>query len=111
VDGRFGGRIAAALCGALFAGGYLIGGVPAVVGLAVVAVAVVAGYVYSPSWKVEDRLGGRGGRWPRGRARMPSGAPGGSGVRIRHQRDAHVVHHEGGQGEGVEHLMEAEPPR
>jgi hypothetical protein len=128
MGGGMRGRAAAGFCGVLLAGGYLVGGAPAVLGLALVAVAVVAGYVYSPSWKAGDRPGGSGGRWFRGPrppsrgsgaggapgvpgpARVP-GAPEVSGVRIGHERDADVVHHEGGQGEGVEDLMEAEPPR
>lgn len=37
--------------------------------------------------------------------------PRASGVLIGHQRNTDEVHDEGGQGEGVEHLVETEPPR
>ncbi len=63
-------------------GGYLVGGT------AVVLALVLAG-VTAVTWQVAA----------------------GSGVRIGNQRDAHVVHDEGREGEEVEDLMEAEPPR
>ncbi|WP_145904641.1 hypothetical protein [Kitasatospora viridis] len=36
---------------------------------------------------------------------------GGSGRGVGHQRDAHVLHDEGPEGEGVEDLVETEPTR
>lgn len=105
MSGRLSIRIGAALFVALLACGYLLGGAPAVLGLALVAVAVVAGYTYSPSWRAARRPV-RGPGWG---VRLRPRAW--SGVRIRHQGDGHVLHHERAHGEGVEDLMEAEPPR
>ncbi|GGO82998.1 hypothetical protein GCM10012280_10910 [Wenjunlia tyrosinilytica] len=98
-------RVGGALCVALFAGGYLLGGGPAVLGLALVAAAVVAGYSWSPSWRATHRL--VAGARPRTGVSLPVW----SGVRIGHERDAHVVDHERADGQGMEHLVEAEPPR
>ncbi|GCB93296.1 hypothetical protein SALB_06077 [Streptomyces noursei] len=108
-------HVYAALAAALCVGGFLVGGgllVTALVlaGLAVLTWRVAAASRPRPGW------GAAGAGRPGGR---PGGGPGGSAtrirpasaVRIRDERDAHVVHDEGREGEGVEDLMEAEPPR
>ncbi len=101
----------AAFAAALCVGGYLLGGESLVTALVLAGVAVLAWRVAAAS---RPRPGWRGGMTGR-----PVGGPGtprarvrpASGVRIRDERDADVVHHEGREGEGVEDLMEAEPPR
>lgn len=95
----------AVLVAGLCVGGYVV------VGEAAVLTVVLAG-VASLAWRVAAASRPRPARGRRVRAGRPSRpASGPSGVRIGHQRDAHVVRDEGGQGEGVEDLVEAEPPR
>lgn len=94
--------LAAAVC----IGGYLAGGTAVVLALVLAGVAALTWQVAAasrprPRW---GRIAGGGGTAAGGPAPV-------SGVRIGHQRDAHVVHDEGREGEGVEDLMEAEPPR
>ncbi|GAA2665135.1 hypothetical protein GCM10009864_37600 [Streptomyces lunalinharesii] len=108
-------HVYAALAAALCVGGFLVGGgllVTALVlaGLAVLTWRVAAASRPRPGWGAAGV--GRPGRRPGGRrdgstTRIRSD----SAVRIRDERDAHVVHDEGREGEGVEDLMEAEPPR
>lgn len=101
----------AALAAALCVGGYLLGGGLLVTALVLAGVAVLAWQVAAAA---RPRPGGRGAVIGR-----PAGRPGvevtrvrpASGMCICDERDADVVHHEGRQGEGVEDLMEAEPPR
>ncbi len=45
------------------------------------------------------------------RAGTPAGAQASAGHVVGHQRDAHVLHDEGPEGEGVEDLVEPEPSR
>ncbi|GGU77985.1 hypothetical protein GCM10010211_49920 [Streptomyces albospinus] len=101
----------AAVAAALCVGGFLVGGGALVSALVVAGVGLLTWQVAAasrprPRWRgrpVGGPAGGSGVPAVRGRAA--------SGVRIRHERDADVVHDEGRQGEGVEDLMEAEPPR
>ncbi len=107
-------HVYAALAAALCVGGFLVGGgllvtVLVLAGLAVLTWRVAAASRPRPGWGAAGagRPGGRAGGGPDGSAtRIPASA-----VRIRDERDAHVVHDEGREGEGVEDLMEAEPPR
>lgn len=112
-------HVYAALAAALCVGGFLVGGgllVTALVlaGLAVLTWRVAVASRPRPGWGAAG-AGGSGGR----SGGRPGGGPSGSAtrlrpasaVRIRDERDAHVVHDEGREGEGVEDLMEAEPPR
>lgn len=93
--------MAVLLVAVMCVGGYVLAGEAAVVALVLAAVGSLA-------WRVAVASRPR----PlRGGARRRSPGDAASGVRIGHQRDAHVVRDEGGQREGVEHLMEAEPPR
>ncbi|GAB2589576.1 hypothetical protein GCM10027168_23070 [Streptomyces capparidis] len=146
---RFGHRLWVGAAPALLAAGFLLGGAAAVLGLALVGAAVVAGYASSPSRATHrtvhaaltsgtcPRCGPargtlavrRGGpavpaAWaPYGMPLAGVAGPGAprpgrcgrgpawSGVRIGDDRNAHVVRYERRQGEGVEHLVEAEPPR
>ncbi|AIA05623.1 hypothetical protein DC74_5159 [Streptomyces noursei] len=108
-------HVYAALAAALCVGGFLVGGgllVTALVlaGLAVLTWRVAAASRPRPGWGAAGagRPGGRPGGGPSGSATRIRPA---SAVRIRDERDAHVVHDEGREGEGVEDLMEAEPPR
>ncbi|GHF61069.1 hypothetical protein GCM10010218_48250 [Streptomyces mashuensis] len=89
--------LAAAVVAVLCVAGYVLAGEIAV--LAVV-VAGVTGLMWSVAAASRPR--------PRVRRRRAGRA---SGVRIGHQRDAHVVRDEGRQGEGVEDFVEPEPPR
>ncbi|GAA1527199.1 hypothetical protein GCM10009730_40100 [Streptomyces albidochromogenes] len=91
--------VAAALCVV----GFLVGGGAAVLGVVLAVVAVVA-------WQVAAASRPRPSRAVRVvRVRPPDGhRPSG---RIGHQRDAHVVRDEGGEGQRVEDLVEPEPPR
>ncbi|GHC66960.1 hypothetical protein GCM10010507_51120 [Streptomyces cinnamoneus] len=102
-------NVLAVLVAGLCVGGYVLAGE-----LAVLTV-VLAG-VGSLAWRVAAASRPRPGRARRspGALRFPgvhrsSGVS--SGVRIGHERDAHVVGDERGQREGVEHLVEPEPPR
>lgn len=91
--------LAAAVC----VGGFLLGGTAVVLALVLAGVAALTWQVAAAS-----RPRPRWGRIAGSAAVVPGPA---SGVRIGHQRDADVVHDEGREGEGVEDLMEAEPPR
>lgn len=98
-------NVVALLVAALCVGGYVLAGELAVL-------AVVGAGVGALAWRVSaasrPRPGGRARGLPG--ALFRAGRPA-SGVRIGHQRDAHVVRDEGGQRERVEDLVEAEPPR
>lgn len=108
-------HVYAALAAALCVGGYLVGGGPLVTALVLAGLAALAWQVAAAS---RPRPAGRRAAAGRPQER-PAGRPDGpaapirpgSAMRIRDQRDADVVHDEGGKGEGVEDLMEAEPPR
>lgn len=98
---------AAALC----VGGFLLGGGLLVTALVLAGLAALTWHVAAAS-----RPRPRGRRVAVGRAeRRPVGPVArlrpASGMRIRDERDTDVVHDEGRKGEGVEDLMEAEPPR
>lgn len=92
IDRIGGGATAAA--SALCVAGYLVGGETAVVGVVLAVVAAL-------TWQVAAAS----------RPRPPRGMGRRSAVVVGHQRDADVVHDEGGQGQRVEDLVEAEPPR
>lgn len=81
--------------------GFLVGGGAAVLGVVLAVVTLVAWQVAAASrprpLRVEPLGEGTAG-W------RPS-------ARIGHQRDAHIVRDEGGQGQRVEDLVEPEPPR
>ncbi|GAA3047825.1 hypothetical protein GCM10020000_30010 [Streptomyces olivoverticillatus] len=102
-------NVVALLVAALCVGGYVLAGELAVL-------AVVGAGVGALAWRVSaasrPRPGGRARGLPGAlfRVGFRAGRPA-SGVRIGHQRDAHVVRDEGGQRERVEDLVEAEPPR
>ncbi len=112
-------HVYAALAAALCVGGYLVGGGLLVTALVLAGLAVLTWRVAAASrprpgggaagaGRSGGRSGGRPGGGPDGSATRIRPA---SAVRIRDERDAHVVHDEGRESEGVEDLMEAEPPR
>ncbi len=94
--------LAAAAC----VGGFLLGGTAVVLALVLAGVAALTWQVAAAS---RPRPRGDRGAGGAGSARLAPEVV--SDVRIGDQRDAHVVHDERRQGEGVEDLMEAEPPR
>ncbi|CAM5264453.1 hypothetical protein GCM10010329_03520 [Streptomyces spiroverticillatus] len=78
---------------------FLTLGAAAVVAVVLMAVGVLAWQVAAASRPRPLRLHGRG------TGQVPAGGL------IGHQRDRRVVRDEGGEGEGVEDLVEAEPRR
>lgn len=105
--GEVAGFVALGLCVVL---GFLAGGPLAVF-------VVVAAGVAALTWRVSVAsrparpLGGRSARGVGARVTGAGVRVRGSGVLVGHQGDADIVHDEGRQGEGVEDLVEAEPPR
>ncbi len=100
----FGVKVLALVTAVLCLAGYPLGGVPVVLGAVAAGITVLTWRVAVAS-RPPRPLGKRGGG---------SGAKGApeakrSAVLIRDQRDAHVVHDERREGEGVEHLVETEP--
>ncbi len=101
----------AALAAALCVAGFLLGGGMLVTALVVAGLAVL-------TWRVAAASLPRAG-WRGAVAGRPSRRPAvpfaqvrpASAMCIRHQRDADVMHDERRKREGVEDLMEAEPPR
>ncbi len=100
----------AALAAALCVGGFLLGGGALVSALVVTGLAVLTWQVAAAS-RPRPRWRGRPAGGPAGGSGVPAvRRRAASGVRIRHEGDADVVHDKGRQREGVEDLMEAEPP-
>ncbi len=101
----------AALAAVLCVAGFMLGGGMLVTALVVAGLALLTWRVAAAS---RPRAGWRGvaaGRPGRHPAVPFAQVRPASGMRIRHERDADVVHDERREREGVEDFMEAEPPR